>query len=82
MPEVIVKYKDHKTLKMLKDIAKYFNFSVIATGKDKEPKRKKINGVTIIAGDKTIDTSELELIFSGKNFDPEQLRKEAWQRKN
>lgn len=82
MNEVIVKYKDHKTLKMLKDIAKYFNFSVIAPGKDKEPGRKEINGVTIISGDKTIDISELESIFSGKNIDPEQLRKKIWQRKS
>jgi len=36
MPEVIVKYKDQKTLKMLKDIAKYFNFSVIDPDHNKE----------------------------------------------
>lgn len=76
MPEVIVKYKDHKTLKMQKEMAKYFIFSVITTGRDKEPEKKEINGVPVISGDKTIDTSELESIFSGKNIDPEQLRKE------
>jgi len=81
MPEVIVKYKDQKTLKMLKDIAKYFNFSVIDPDHNKEVKRQDIKGVTVIPGNKAIETSDLESVFTNKSWDAKQLRREAWKRK-
>ena len=77
MPEVTIKYKKPETLKILKSLAKYFDFTV-SSGK-KEP--KNINGVTVIPGNKYIDTSELEEIFTRNNIDAAKLRKEAWQRK-
>ena len=77
MPEVIVKYKDQKTLKMLKDIAKYFNFSVIDPDHNKEVKRQDIMGVTIIPDNKTIQTSDLESVFTNKSWDAKQLRRKA-----
>jgi hypothetical protein len=74
MHEVTIKYKNSKTLKLLKDLSKYFDF-VVSTP------RETINGVTLIRGDRTIDTSELTNIFSGRNLDSKKLRQQAWTRK-
>jgi hypothetical protein len=79
MPELIIKYKSKKTLDALLDFAKYFNFSVILPSKSKE-QITKINGVSVIPADSSIDTSELESIFSAKNIDAKVLRQKAWQR--
>lgn len=79
MPELIIKYKNKKTLEALMDFSKYFEFSVVAPKiVTKAPHRN--NGVKIIPADRTIDTSELEAIFSSKNLDSKQLRNEAWLR--
>ena len=77
MPEVIIKYKKPETLKILKGLAKYFDFTIAKT----ENKSRKVNGVTILPADKTIVPSDLANLFSNKNLDAEKLRKEAWQRK-
>jgi hypothetical protein len=77
MPEVIIKYKKPETLKILKGLAKYFDFKV-ETDKSKSA---SINGVTIIPADKNVDPDNLAELFTGKNIDPVKLRKEAWQRK-
>jgi len=78
MQQVIIKYKNLKTLMLLKDLAKYFDF-VISIPQKKTT--KTINGVTIIPGDNSIDTSELTKIFTEKNIDTKKLRQEAWQRR-
>jgi len=80
MPELIIKYKNKRTLDALLDFAKYFDFSVILPSKSKE-KIIKINGVSIISADSSVDTSELESIFSTNNIDAKELRQQAWQRK-
>jgi len=80
MPELIIKYKNKRTLDALLDFAKYFDFSVILPAKSKE-KIIKINGVSIISADSSVDTSELESIFSTNNIDAKELRQQAWQRK-
>ena len=77
MPEVTVKYNKPETLKILKGLAKYFDFKISA--KKTEP--FKINGVTIIPADKNADTTDLTKLFTGKDIDAAKLRKEAWQRK-
>jgi hypothetical protein len=79
MPELIIKYKNKKTLEALLDFAKYFDFSIIMPFKSKE-KIINLNGVSIIPADSTVDTSELEAIFSSKNLDAKELRQKAWQR--
>jgi hypothetical protein len=76
MPELIIKYKSKKTLDALLDFAKYFDFSIILPSKSKE-KITKINGVSIIPADNSIDTSELESIFSAKNIDAKELRQKT-----
>jgi hypothetical protein len=80
MPELTIKYKSKKTLEALIDFSKYLDFSVVFPAKAKESKSKKINGVTIIAADSSVDTSDLEAIFSKGTIDAKQLRKSAWQR--
>ena len=76
MPEVYIKYKKPKTLKMIKALAEYLDFEIFTV----KEKKAKINGVTVIPADKSIDVSEMEAIFSGKNLDAKELRQKAWQR--
>jgi hypothetical protein len=79
MPEVTIKYKKPETLKILKSLAKYFDFQVSPEKpKNKEP--YKVNGVTIIPGSGVPNTDDLSDIFNG--VDAAKLRKEAWQRKS
>ncbi len=79
MPEIVIKYKNKRTLEALMDIAKYFKFSVVSPKLDKQ-KHLTIKGVSVIPADKSIDTKDLEEIFSSRNIDAKQLRKEAWLR--
>ena len=80
MPELVIKYKSKKTLNVLMDISQYFGFSVILPNKVKFKKEFQLNGVTILAADKSIDVSELEAVYTGKSIDAKQLRKDSWQR--
>ncbi|RLD50741.1 MAG: hypothetical protein DRJ05_19240 [Bacteroidetes bacterium] len=79
MPELIIKYKDSKTLEILNDLAKYFDY-VISFPKPEKRKEIKINGVTLIEADDSIDITGLSNLFTGKNMNAESLRNEAWQR--
>ena len=65
MPEVIIRYTSDKTLQILKDLSKYFDFvlSVPKSHKKKDPLK---NGVTVIQADTTIDVSDLSELFTGK----------------
>jgi hypothetical protein len=82
MPEIIVKYKNKRTLEALRDFAQYFDYIISSsTTKAKKNKSMNLNGITIIPADSSIDTSDLSDIFTNKNIDPEKLRNEAWQRK-
>ena len=75
MPEVVIKYKKPETLKILKGLAKYFDFKVSET-KNAESLRD-----ILIKGDKNLSITELEEIFTGSNIDAKKLRQEAWKRK-
>jgi hypothetical protein len=82
MKEVIIKYKNTKTLEALKDLGKYFGFSVSENTSSKKRREEfHINGVTVIPGDDTIDISELHGVFTGKDLNAAQLRSSGWQRK-
>ena len=80
MPEIVIKYKNVKTLELLKDLSKYFDF-ILSTPKSGNKKESSINGVTMISANPNIDTTDLTDIFSGKNIDAKSLRIKAWQRK-
>jgi hypothetical protein len=80
MPEVIIKYESDKTLKMLKDLAKYFDF-VLSVPKPMKKTDSSIHGVSFSPADAAIDISELSKIFTGKSIDAKTLRNKAWQRK-
>ena len=80
MPEIIVKYKNKRTLEALQDFAKYFDYEISLHESGKNEKQTTLNGVTIISGDSSVDTSELTRIFTGKNINALELRKAAWQR--
>ena len=81
MPEITIKYKNKKNLDALIDFSKYFDFSVVLPNKKTVEKISNINGVTIISANKSIDISEIENIFTGKNIIAKEIRKAAWQRK-
>jgi hypothetical protein len=61
---------------MIKALAEYLDFEIFAV----KEKKVKISGVTVLPADQSIDTSEMEAIFSGKNLDAKELRQKAWQR--
>jgi hypothetical protein len=85
MPEVIIKYNKPETLKILKGLGKYLDFSVSASRAEKHniDDQKKISKteITIIPGNPAIDTTDMLEIFSGRNLDAQELRKKAWNRK-
>jgi len=77
MSKAIIEYKKPETLKILKSLAKYFDFKISTPKEKSETKRDEI---TIIPGDPSVDISGMEEIFSGKNLDAKELRTKAWQR--
>ena len=79
MPEITIKYSSGRTLKALRDFAKYFDF-VISSPVKLKSKEEKINGVSIILADSSIDSSDLSKIFTGKNKNAKELRNQSWQR--
>jgi hypothetical protein len=76
MPEVIIKYKKPETLKILKGLAKYFDFKV--SSPKSQPKRSFDD--ILIPGDKKLDISSLNEIFTGKDLDSADLRSAMWKR--
>ena len=80
MPELVIKYKNKKTLEALLAFSRFFDFSVIQPKKAKSENAFQVNGVTLLAADKSVDIKELDAIFSGKNIDSRKLRENAWRR--
>ena len=76
MPEVTIQYKKPETLKILKGLAKYFDFKV---SKPKEATKSALDDI-LIPGDTTLDISPLNDVFTGKNLDAAELRKKMWKR--
>lgn len=79
MPELIIKYSSRKTLQVLIDLAKYFDFEITKPATTAK-KKSLINGVTLLAGDETVDIGQMAEIFTGKAIDASNLRKLSWQR--
>lgn len=83
MREVVIKYKNPKTLKALNVLGEYLGFT-IADSEKKEQKKNDvyhINGIPVESGDRKIDIQDLSAIFTAKDIDAKTLRKSAWQRK-
>ncbi len=79
MPEITIKYKNAKTLQVLKDIATYFDFAI--SSPNKKPVNSTLNGVTIIPADSSIAIHGLKKVFTDKKISSKELRNEAWQQK-
>ena len=77
MPEVIIKYENPETLKVLEDLSKTMNFEVFK----EDDNVYFVNGVKIVKGNKDVDLSDIRQLFTEKNIDAKTLRREAWQRK-
>jgi hypothetical protein len=77
MPEITIKYNNSKTLKLLKELSEYLDFSF---SQPRKSKNQTINGVTIIPGDKSADVSNMGKVFTGRNIDAKKLRQAAWRR--
>ena len=78
MPEIIIKYKNEKTLAALKDFAKYFDFVL------EKPKTKKQTGnpdnsasLPIVFAEHP-DVTALAGIWKGRDISLDDLRKKAW----
>jgi len=80
MPELVIKYKNQKSLDASIDFSIFFDFTLISSSKNMKKKNIQINGITLIPADDTINISEVEIIFSNKNLDSKQLRVDVWQR--
>ena len=68
MPEITIKYSNSKTLKVLKALSEYLDFSVAKPGKKGKEELIYINGVPVIPGDKSIDISDMGEIISRNNM--------------
>jgi len=84
MPEVTIQYSNPKTLKILKDLSKYFDFAVSSPKPPKKDEITIVNGVTMIRKTSSvaaIDNAEMNAIMERSNMDAKELRS-RWQRKN
>ena len=79
MPEIIIKYKTSETLKALKEIAKYFDFTIEkAISKNQTPVSDKKTELPISFA-KNPDISALAGIWKNKEITLSDLRKKAWE---
>ena len=81
MHEVVIKYKNQKTLKALTALGEYLGFTITDPEKGKKKEVYHINGIPVESGDPEIDMQDLTTAFTGKNIDAKNLRESAWQRK-
>lgn len=81
MSELTITYKSKRTLDMLLDLAKYFDFTVVSRGKDMPSATQPYRGISLIEGDSSVDTSDLREVFTGRNMDARALRESEWQRR-
>ncbi len=79
MPEIVIKYKNEKTLELLKDLAKYFDFDIEkkTTIAIKKADRAEENTYPISFA-KRPDFMALAGIWKDKEISLVELRKNAW----
>jgi len=78
MPEIIIKYKDAKALKALKDLAKAFDIDIIDPARRNSASIPKDYTALPIEFAKNPDIKALAGIWEGRDITLEQLRKESW----
>lgn len=81
MHEVVVKYKNRKTLKALMAFGEYLGFTVADPNAQKQDSVYHLKGVPVERGDPSVNIQKLNGIFTGKDIDAVSLRKSAWERK-
>ena len=81
MHEVVIKYKNQKTLKALTALGEYLGFTIAEPEKKEKKEIYHINGVPVESGDSKIDMQDLTTVFTSKDIDAKTLRESAWQRK-
>ena len=81
MHEVVIKYKNQKTLKALTALGEYLGFTIAESENEEKNEIYHINGVPVESGDRAIDIQGLTDIFTKENIDAKALRESAWQRK-
>ena len=81
MHEIVVKYKNRKTLKALTALSEYLGFTITDPERKEDTEVYHINGIPIESGDPQIDIQDLTTVFTGKDIDAKTLRESAWQRK-
>ena len=79
MPEITIKYNSSKTLKALKALSEFLDFTLSSPTKKGKINYMYINDVPVIPGDKSIDISDMGEIISRNKMDAKKLR-QAWQR--
>ena len=81
MHEVVIKYKNRKTLEALTALGEYLDFTIADPVGNEKKEVYHINGIPIESGDSKIDMKDLNDIFTGEDIDVKTLRQSAWQRK-
>ncbi|MBY0426958.1 MAG: hypothetical protein K2Q22_15085 [Cytophagales bacterium] len=76
MPSVVIKYKSAKTLQALLDFAKYLNYVVVETPKNKAAKARK-NSLPITFAENP-DIRSLAGIWKDYDISIEDIRKNSW----
>ncbi|MFP4470004.1 MAG: hypothetical protein ACLFPE_04940 [Bacteroidales bacterium] len=80
MPVIKITYHDSRVLHLIKDLSKYFSFTIQESKTEETEENNSLNGVKFIPGDENAEISELREIMRGKNLSAKELRKAAWQR--
>jgi len=83
MPDITVTYEKPETLKILKEISKYFGFTISASKTRKNKEITIVNGVTMRRKSddvNTINNAEMNDIMERGQMDAKKLRSQ-WQRK-
>lgn len=80
MPEIKITYQDSRVLHLIKDLSKYFSFTIQESTTEETAENNSLNGVKFIPGDENAKISVLREIMKGKNLSSKELRKAAWQR--
>lgn len=81
MHEVVIKYKNRKTLKALTALGEYLGFTIADPERTEKREVYHINGIPVESGDPKIDMQDLTTLFTDEAIDAKTLRESAWQRK-